>query len=238
MTRDPVFMKLTFFCLLTGKLPTPEIDLGFAIAAGSLYADETFQLMKDTIEEVIMEYGIDKIRYGLIVFGDTATVKIEFSNNTNVDELINYLNIVIKTKGGAALDEMLKEAEGLFSAAGIRPLAKKVLVVITDVASGKEPSQVRKAVEKLQDKTIKIVAVSIGREADPKELEIITSTDNVIEEKKSVEPSSLKDLIMDKVLKGRLFYITNKVQFSNSSNIDDFQCLTYTTVRHGCRRYS
>ena len=51
VTRDPVFMKLTFFFLLTGKLPTPEIDLGFAIAAGSLYADETFQLMKDTIEE-------------------------------------------------------------------------------------------------------------------------------------------------------------------------------------------
>lgn len=207
VTRDPVIMKLTFFFLLTGKLPTPEIDLGFAIAAGSLYADETFQLMKDTIEEVITEYGIDKIGYGLIVFGDTATVKIEFSNNTNVDELINYLNIVIKTKGGAALDEMLKEAERLFSAAGIRPHAKKVLVVITDVASGKEPSQVRNAAEKLQDKNIKIVAVSIGREADPKELEIITSTDNVIEEKKSVEPSSLKDLIMDKVLKGRLFYI-------------------------------
>ena len=192
---------------MTGRLPTPEIDLVFAIAAGSSYADETFHLMKDTIEEVITEYGIDKIRYGLIEFGDTATVKIQFSNVTNVDELINVLNLIMRTKGGAALDEMLKEAERLFSVAGIRPDAKKVLVIITDLASGRKPSQVRKAVEKLQDKNIKIVAVSTGREADPNELEIITSTDNVIVEKKSVEPSSLKDLIMDKVLKGRLFYI-------------------------------
>ena len=61
MTRVRAFIKITFFCLLIGKLPTPEIDLVFAIAAGSSYADETFQLMKDTIEEVITEYGIDKI---------------------------------------------------------------------------------------------------------------------------------------------------------------------------------
>lgn len=86
-------MKLTLFCRLTGKLPKPEIDLGFAITAGSSYGDETFQFTKETIAEVFTEYGTDKIRYGLIVFGNTATVKIQLINVTDVDDLVNHLDV-------------------------------------------------------------------------------------------------------------------------------------------------
>lgn len=79
------------FCLLTGKPPTPENDLGFAITAGSSYGDETFKLMKDTIAEVATGCGTEKTKYGLIVFGNTSIVKIQFINVTNVDDLINHL---------------------------------------------------------------------------------------------------------------------------------------------------
>ena len=186
---------------MTGKLPIPEIDLGFATAASSLDADETFQLMKDTIAEIIKEYGIGKIRYGLIVFGDTASIKIQFSDHSRVDDLLQLLALIPK-RSGAALDEMFKEAERLFSAPDGRSHVRKVLVVITDLASGQTPSQVREAAQPLQDKDVKIVAVAIGRQADPKELEILTSKENIIEEQKSVLPSDLKKNIMDKVLKG------------------------------------
>ena len=86
-------MKLTPFFRLTGKLPNPEIDLGFAITAGSSYGDETFQYTRETIAEVFTEYGTDKIRYGLIVVGNTATVKIQFINVPDVDELVNHLHV-------------------------------------------------------------------------------------------------------------------------------------------------
>ena len=181
----------------------PEIDLGFAIAADSLDADETFQLMKDTIAEIIREYGLGKIRYGLIVFGDTANIKIQFSDHNKVDNLLQYLTVIPK-RSGAALDEMLKEAERLFSASGGRASARKVLVAITDLASGKTSSELSQAAKLLQDKEIKIVAVAIGRQADPKELEILTSKENIIEEQKSVLPHDLKKTIMDKVFKGSL----------------------------------
>lgn len=67
----------------------PWID----ITAGSSYGDETFQFTKETIAEVFTEYGTDKIRYGLIVFGNTATVKIQFINVTVVDDLVNHLDV-------------------------------------------------------------------------------------------------------------------------------------------------
>lgn len=51
---------------------------------------------------MITGYEIDKIMYGLIVFGNTATFKIQFINVTNIDDLINFLAVVTNTKGSAA----------------------------------------------------------------------------------------------------------------------------------------
>lgn len=81
-----------------GKSPIPELELGFAIAAGSLFADETFKLMKDTISAIIREYGVGKINYGLVVFGDTATIKIRFNDFTDINNLLQFLSATPKKK--------------------------------------------------------------------------------------------------------------------------------------------
>ena len=196
-------MPIELSCSSAGKPPVPELDLGFAIAASSLEADKTFQLMKDTIAEVVKGYKLDKINYGLIVFGDAASIKIQFGRFNKVNNLLRYLAVIPKQTRGAALDEMLKEAERLFAAPGSRVHARKVLVAITDLASGLSSSQLIDAAKKWQDKDIKIVAVAIGEQADTKELEVLTSTQNIIEEPITVRPNELKSTIMEKVLKGK-----------------------------------
>ena len=196
-------MPIELSCSSAGKPPVPELDLGFAIAASSLEADKTFQLMKDTVAEVVKAYKLDKINYGLIVFGDAASIKIQFGRFNKVNDLLRYLAVIPKQTRGAALDEMLKEAERLFAAPGSRVHARKVLVAITDLASGLSSSQLIDAAKKWQNKDIKIVAVSIGEQADTKELEVLTSKQNVIEEPITVRPNELKSTIMEKVLKGK-----------------------------------
>lgn len=191
-----------FFPLSTGEPPIPELDLGFAIAAGSLDAKETFELMKDTIAAIISEYRLDKINYGLIVFGDAATIQIQFGDYSNVNNLLRDLRFIPKKRSGASLVDALREADSLFSSSDVRSHAKKVLVVITDLASGESSSQVGEAARPLQDKDVKIVAVAIDKEADPKELEIFTPVDKIIEEEKTVQPIDLKKTIMEKVLTG------------------------------------
>lgn len=158
--------------------------------------------MKDTIAAIIAEYGLDEINYGLIVFGDTASIRIQFGEYSKVDDLLRVLSFIPKKRRGASLDEALKEAESLFTSSDVRPHAKKVLVVITDLVSGETSSQVSEAAKPLQDKDIKIIAVAIGKEADPKELEIITPMDKIIKEDKNVQPDDLKKEIMAKVLTG------------------------------------
>lgn len=196
-------MPIELSCSSAGKTPVPELDLGFAIAASSLVADKTFQLMKDTIAEVVKAYKLDKINYGLIVFGDAASIKIQFGRFNKVNDLLRYLAVIPKQTRGAALDEMLKEAERLFAAPGSRVHARKVLVAITDLTSGLSSSQLIDAAKKWQDKDIKIVAVTIGEQADTKELEVLTSKQNIIEEPITVRPNELKSTIMEKVLKGK-----------------------------------
>ena len=158
--------------------------------------------MKDTIAAIISEYRLDKINYGLIVFGDAATVQIQFGDYSNVNNLLRDLGFIPKKRSGASLVDALREADSLFSSSDVRPHAKKVLVVITDLASGESSSQVGEAARPLQDKGVKIVAVAIGKEADPKELETFTPVDRIIEEEKTVQPIDLKKTIMEKVLTG------------------------------------
>lgn len=158
--------------------------------------------MKDTIAAIISEYRLDKINYGLIVFGDAATIQIQFGEYSNVNILLRDLRFIPKKRRGASLVDALREADSLFSSSDVRPHAKKVLVVITDLASGESSSQVGEAARPLQDKGFKIVAVAIGKEADPKELETFTLVDKIIEEETTVQPTDLKKKIMDKVFTG------------------------------------
>ena len=167
--------------------------------------------MKDTIAAIISEYRLDKINYGLIVFGDAATIQIQFGEYSNVNDLLRDLRFTPKKRSGASLVDALREADSLFSSSDVRPHAKKVLVVITDLASGEASSRVGEAARPLQEKGVKIVAVAIGKKADPKELETFAPVDKIIEEEKTVQPTDLKKTIMDKVLTG--WFAANITQF-------------------------
>ena len=55
-----------------------EIDLAFAISSAAADAETTFQRMKDTIKQIMQEYKTGKLRYGLLVFGDTTISSLNF----------------------------------------------------------------------------------------------------------------------------------------------------------------
>ena len=189
-----------FFVYLTGKVPVPEINLGFAVAAGSVDADGTFKFMKDTIKSIVREYDPDKINYGLIIFGDTAIPRIRFGDFSDTKSLLNVISILPRQRRGAALDEALKEAQKMFKSSGVLPHARNVLVIITDLASGKSYSDLKAAVKPLEAQGVDIVAVAIGKEADAPELENVAPKEKIIEADKTDKPDELQKEIMEKVL--------------------------------------
>ena len=61
---------------MIGPPPQIALDLVFALSATGFERDEIFQQMKDIVKGMIDKYRIGKVRYGLIIFGDIASVKV------------------------------------------------------------------------------------------------------------------------------------------------------------------
>ena len=111
----------------------PEIDLAFALSSTSASSSETHKLMKDTINAIVNEYGIDRIHYSIIVFGSSPKTFVQFSEKfPRAQVLKDFVSALPRREGGPSLDEALQEGRRLFLSPFVRPNAKKVLVVITD----------------------------------------------------------------------------------------------------------
>lgn len=108
--------------------PIQQIDLGFALSAASVFQNETFKLMKDTISYIIETYGTEKIHYSVLVFGNTATTKITFGQTPpSPEQLKSAIQRISFGTGRADLAKALEKALKLFEdAAGSRPLTHKV----------------------------------------------------------------------------------------------------------------
>lgn len=125
-----------FFLLLSASVP--ELDLVFAIAATSSDGEEIYKLMKSTIQSIITNYGVEKIQYGIIHYGDISSTQVKFGAKfPSLENFKSFIDSLPRYFGGRGVDKALVQADQLFKGAAVRPNAKKVLVVMTDNASGR-----------------------------------------------------------------------------------------------------
>ena len=193
---------------MPAELPkVSEIDLGFLISANAVSADENFQKIKDVINEIIDQYGKERLRYSVIVFGDTPSVKVRFNEIYQTEErLKRFVDTLPKPTGAPALDKALEEAKKLFESEA-RPDAQKILVVIADKKSESDEKEVDRAAEELEEVDVVVISVALHGEADSSELRNITpQVRNLIEANKTMSAKDLAKSIMNKVLRGMLKY--------------------------------
>jgi hypothetical protein len=134
-------LKMTYL-ILAEKRRVPELDLGFAISATAVKSTKNFEKMKDTIKKIAENYGTNKIRYSLLVYGDRPTINIPFRNRPiSVEELSRSLDTVSINGRRANLDMALQEAMRMF--VNPRPTAKMVLVVIADKRSDSSRNDIK-----------------------------------------------------------------------------------------------
>ena len=74
----------------------PEIDIGFAISATTRNSEETYQQMKNIIKSIIDTYSAEKLRYSLVVYGQTASTKISFTEKTSDASLKIFIDAIPK----------------------------------------------------------------------------------------------------------------------------------------------
>ena len=121
------------------------MDLAFAISTTSRLAQNNFHLIKDAVKHMIDVYGVGRVRYGVITFGSSATIRIPFTDAIqDPTDLKNSVASLPRMGGSPALDEALQKAETLFKGS-TREKAKKILVVVIDRSSSSTTSNVKVA---------------------------------------------------------------------------------------------
>ena len=117
-----------------------EVDLAFAVSV----AQQNLKLVKETMQGMIDLYGVDRVHYGVIVFGSSAVIKIPFTDQvteqTKFKKSVN--DALSSTVSSPNLDRALEEAQTLFQGS-TRGQANKILVVIMDSLSPSEPTIVK-----------------------------------------------------------------------------------------------
>ena len=191
------------FIFLTDPPPvSTEVDVAFAISANSVNNRQTFRLMKDTITWIISNYGTEKLRYSVILFGNDAKIELDFDGDISTpNKLIQFVQGLPRRPGGPDVISALEEAKTVFESASARANAWKVLVVITDKRSGSSLADIKKAAEPLDEEGIKVVPVAVGGEADSSELEATNPERFVIVVPRTEDPKTLGKQIMEHVIR-------------------------------------
>ncbi|KAL9959837.1 hypothetical protein ACROYT_G033195 [Oculina patagonica] len=199
--RPVVIAETIMFKALQANIP--EIDLTFALSATSVSSETTFNLMKSTVNRIVQQYGIERIRYSVIVFGPVSTTRFDFSRTfPDKDALIRTVSRLPKITGNADLAKALESAKRVFKLQQVRPHAKKVLVVIMDNKSTNSITELNKIVPVLVDKGVFVIGVGVGGSVESKELQIITEENrNIIQVGISKNPDELAKEIMAIILR-------------------------------------
>lgn len=186
----------------------PLIDLTFALSATSVSFTTTFTLMKKTVQSIAQKYGVDRIHYGVIVFGSVATKHIDFAANLpNRDELVREVSQLPLEEGKPDLVLALQEAKRVFEMKEVRPNAKKVLVVILDNAYVGNRIDLNQVVQVLVDKNVLIIGVGVGPLINSTDLEIITEEiRNIITVGIGENPDVLAEKIMRIILRSKFVH--------------------------------
>ena len=155
----------------------PDVDIGFAISATELDASKTFDKMKEIVKYIAETYGQTKILYGLLIFGSSPEITVNFSDYfRTIDSFKSFLDRVQRKSGRPDVDKALALSKEMFTRGAINRLgAKQFLVIIMDGKTVNSQEDLSKAVMPLENDGIKIITVVMPPNADEKQLKQIAS---------------------------------------------------------------
>ena len=190
------------FFFISDARDIPAIDLAFALSAAAVDADDIFDKMKNTVDTIVKLYGVDKIRYALVTFGDKANTVADFDNDRGKDALRTIVQNVSRPTGEPDVREALEEVEKLFENASPRPGSWKVLVVFIDKKSANSRDDIKEAAKPLIEKNVTIIPATVGSEVNVDEIEVLVTNKEFIAVCPVPEPDTWPEIIIDKAIQG------------------------------------
>lgn len=216
-----LFLQCRFFSFffIIDYPETPYLDILFAINTAGRDAVKTFEMLRNALKNIIQMYDPDRVRYGVIIYGDSASLVVRFSKDPQeVKKLTRDIDELSQPSGLPNLEGLLQEAKKVFEQDSGRPKANKVLVVVTDAKSSSTSDNIKQAAKPLEEDGVTVVAVTVGDEANNKQLEkMIPDKQTPLSIDKEGEPNEIGEKIMEKVLEGGCNSLIHKVYLQTYS---------------------
>ncbi|XP_048588274.1 uncharacterized protein LOC125572190 [Nematostella vectensis] len=145
---------------------TEEMDIVFAMTLSS--TSPHTMLMKTIIQMLIRRYGIYRIHYGSIVFGQTASTAFDFDSAYSDDKsFLDAVNGLAKVDDSAAnVTLAIEEAYKIFTTSTTRKNSRKVLVIMIDRLTVDDQEKLKLARKRLGDLGVTIITVALGSTVD------------------------------------------------------------------------
>lgn len=154
--------------------PTPA-DIIFLVDGSWSIGHNHFQQVKDFLASIITQFAIgpDKVQVGLTQYSGDPQTEWDLNSFQTKEQVLAAVHH-LRYKGGntftgLALTHVLEQ--NLKPAAGVRPEAAKVLILVTD---GKSQDDVRTAARILKDQDIDVFVVGV-KNVDEAELKLLAS---------------------------------------------------------------
>uniref|UniRef100_A0A8C6H7C7 Collagen alpha-1(XX) chain n=1 Tax=Mus spicilegus TaxID=10103 RepID=A0A8C6H7C7_MUSSI len=171
LSRDlPILDHPQFQC----TPPTPA-DIIFLVDGSWSIGHNHFQQVKDFLASIITQFAIgpDKVQVGLTQYSGDPQTEWDLNSFQTKEQVLAAVHH-LRYKGGntftgLALTHVLEQ--NLKPAAGVRPEAAKVLILVTD---GKSQDDVRTAARILKDQDIDVFVVGV-KNVDEAELKLLAS---------------------------------------------------------------
>ncbi|CAH3124523.1 unnamed protein product [Pocillopora meandrina] len=168
------------------KCPVP-VDIAFLLDSSGSIGELNYRKMKDFVKAVANTFiiGSGKTLATLILYGDTATTAIRFSDHANNADFDAAVDVLPYLGGETRIDKALQLAstELLTERSGARVGVAKVVILVTDGRRSRAPDgvELQKAAKPVLSAGVRLFAVGIGTEVDEKELQLIVDRrDDVI----------------------------------------------------------
>ena len=168
-------------------------DIGILFGASGKNARHTFDAEKSFVTKLLDQYTISPTQtlIGAVTYAKDASVAIPVGSATSKEGVKKAIARIRYPGDGANLRKALEVArDQLFSVTqGARRNVPKTLIVFVDKKSSSVPAELSSIVESLRTEEIKVIAVGIGDEVDPNELQILADNNDAL-----FFPHTLEDL--------------------------------------------
>ena len=187
------------------------MDIGFALSATTVDSLAIFTLMKNIIVTIIERYGVDRVKFSVIVYGSVVTTQLgDFNRDFTQEDLIRAVNNTTPNPGPVNLDQALKQAVFIFKSTA-RSNAKRVFVVFTDTQTGNSQNSLIAQTALLRREGVLVLSAGFGSQSNQIGQQMIKSVifapvDYIgVPNYPTERPVVIAEAIMFKALQGMIF---------------------------------